>query len=738
MRRLWLAKLFIYINILLRNEKGNSLNLIPGGSRLNTAAPQYFPLLIALLGVIGTLLAIYGINHRFFFADDRQTQYFPYGLVIKDMLLHGHFPFVTTRTFFGGALWLDPQNGIYNPLALVMTLLIDPAHLDVSGLWYAIIMNALLAAGAYALGRAYRLEPSFAALLGLMTGLNFYTLYINSADWHPGATSMAWLMFAWASMKKLLEAHSRICLLILSSAAFIFLSVSAGWPHNDVTLAVVMFVMFCREFLTSRRNALRLVWAGALGAALCLPVMLPVLAAQQWIARPFNVTREGLFMPKMADLLNFSNPAWFPDLSWFVPGQHAPCPFFFIAWYALPLLMLTDMRRLKWPADVLIVAAVLALLTTQAGQLGPLRFPMRWLPDLQMCLLLALFSAIQKSAFTVTLPRMLLVFGVLALTTLTAFAVNPHVAPGLLSLALLTAIFIDLLPLVVTRGAWLPAFLGATSVMIVLAIVAQVPPYLDLGKSAQTPPAPPPLENRVAYTLYSGAFVVLPNHQDETEYLPAATGIYYGVPSVAGYSSVTYRSWSRIFGCKSLETPFCVIDVSLLRRSGPETKASYLDLVKIDTVAAEKGEAARRAGATLARWKQQEMANSIHFTRPPGNPLPGTVSWHSKDVSLGGSAQMEPDGESLTVKNSGAGRGLITFARLFFPGFRAFLNDQELNVRAVDDLVVGVEVPPRAAGTLRLTFLPPLLGHSLALAALALLLWAVAAFLEKIGRLKRL
>ncbi len=698
---------------------------------LKAAARFFSPLAIAVLGVVAALVTIYEINHRFFFVDDRQTQYFPYGLIIKDMLLRGQFPFVTTRTFFGGALWLDPQNGIYNPLAMIMTMLIDPAHLEVSGLLYAIVLNILLTTGAYTLGRAYGIRPSFAALLGLMAGINLYTLYINSADWHPAASSMGWLMFAWAALKRLQDAEKNICWHILGSAILIYLLVSSGWPHNVVALAVVMTIMFLNELRNSRRHALRLVWAGALGAALCLPVVVPIIMALPFTSRPVGLATQGLFTPKPTDLLNFSNPAWFPDILWFAPGQHMSCPLFFTAWYALPLLALVDMRNLKWPKEILFVMGGLIMLTTEAAQLGPLRFPMRWLPDVQICLLLSLFCATEKSAIRATWPRMLLAFGALCLTTLAAIVNNPPVAMDNMSLVFLAAIFIAMLPPMAKRFDWLPMFLGITSIVMVLVMVARIPPFLDLGKNNKTPAVAMASESRVAYTLYSGHYLASLNPKDETEYLPGASAAYYGVNSFIGYSSLAYKGWGTIFGCATVETPFCVVYVSTLLQRAPETGVPYLDLLKIDTVVAQKGISALDASVALRHWSWRDTPNTVRLERPQPRQLPGTVSWYSQGVSTKGSAQLKPDGEELAISNARDTPGLIAFARLYFPGFRAFLDGRELNVRPVDELVVGVDIPPHAKGRLILTFLPPMFVPCLTLAMSALLCWMIAVFFEK-------
>ena len=693
------------------------------------------PLLLAMLGVALVLASLYAVNHRFFFFDDRQIQYFPYGLIIKDALLHGEFPFTTIRTLYGGALWLDVQYGLYNPLSLFMTLLINPRALEFSGFLSSLVLCLLLAGGTYTLGRAYGLKAEFAAVLGLVTGTNVYMLYFHANTWQPGLSSLIWLAFAWASLKRLTEVKKAIALRVLKSAVFIFLTVSAGWPHQYVALAVILTVLFVEEWHRDRQRALRLVYATALGAAFCLPVLIPVAAGWDLTARPRGFFNNGLMAPGVGDMLNFSNPAWLPRLLQFSGTRVTPAPYFFAAWFALPALFFVKWRGVDWKKYSGLAAALglFALLTLSAEQAGPLRWPVRWIADVHLCLLLGVLLILQRENLSAAPPRLALALSALGVTTLAAVMESPPQALAALWLALLPALFIPLLAAAVRNRGGLPFLLGASSVVMMTAmapVFPDMPLFFEHGKSDTVLGArAAPDGGGEGYALYWWPYDTVAGLKDERDFLFAGMGGYYNVNTINGYSSIGYKGLSRVFRRMGLD--FSSPAKPRLTVRDRETGAMFLDLLKIRKIVAGKSVAPDDIGKTTPGvWTRGAKGGLVTFERREKFGLPGTVSWRSPAIALEGGAEAEANGESAGIRNSGL-PGLVVFARLYYPGFHATLDGAPLKVRPVGKMLVGVEVPAQAAGTLRLFFRPPLFYPCLALSGLALLVWACFALTER-------
>jgi hypothetical protein len=97
-----------------------------------------------------------------------------------------------------------------------------------------------------------------------------------------------------------------------------------------------------------------------------------------------------------------------------------------------------------------------------------------------------------------------------------------------------------------------------------------------------------------------------------------------------------------------------------------------------------------------------------------GPVLPGSVVQRFAPVKLD-AFEHSRHRDAVSVINPNATQtGLVVFARLWLPGYRARLNDRPLPVRIVDNLVAAVEIPAGAQGRLQLEYAPTSLWTGLA------------------------
>lgn len=684
-------------------------------------------LLLSLLCIFAVLFWIFAINHRFYFADDREAQYFPYGLIIRDSLLKGEFPFLTTRTFYGGALWIDWQYGLLNPVALLMNFLITPQHLELSGFLFALVSCVLLAGGTYSLARAYEFPPAWSALFALLMAVNVDILYYDARDWHPGITSLAWFAFTWAALRRLLAAERDVMWHVVIAALLMYMMVSAGWPHTDIAFALLGCALLAAELIKKDGRAARLVQAGVLGFLLCLPVIVPVLAAFPWTGRDV-IPKTAFLTPSLLDLLNFSTPIWEPLMISGDPNEHSAVPLFFVAWFAAPCLFLIDWTK-KNPRDVLL-PALLAGIFFLFGVLGfgpkiMLRYPFRWAPYMDLFGLIALFQFVrQEAAFSFSFRKIALAFASLLLPSVAAFANGREISTVTVMDAALPIAFLGIFITCQKRRRLqdLPGFWAATSLVLFLLVYFAWPTdvnTLEWGKRDVTPATSPGDARAVNYLLTTTTQPTIPPElRNEREYLTAALGAYYNVNTFNGYSSMGQKGFTRLMDCQNFSFIICTFQPGRLFRKEPETQAAYLDLFKIDRIVVDKGLVAQSVARKLPGWKATPQQTTVLFTGKR-NELPGTLSWHSPQLRVSDPATPGDNTESFQVKNGNA-PALLVFARLFYPGFHATLDNAPVTVRPVNDMLVGVEVPAQGTGTLRLCFLPPYLVPCVLIALLAL------------------
>jgi hypothetical protein len=369
-----------------------------------------------------------------------------------------------------------------------------------------------------------------------------------------------------------------------------------------------------------------------------------------------------------------------------------------------------------------------------------LYYPFRWLPPLHLCFLLVFLQVIQNDKLMAfTAARLSWAITAVFFVTVAADLKHSQVITSHWIVYALPVLFSGLIGMA-ERKDMLGCFLAASSVMMAV-VIGWTYPSSDLlnhwSQNSSTPlSGAPHEEQRVSYTLYAGWPQVYggwpPPYIKPADAFPtAALGVYQDIDTVNGYSSLGHRSFNTTMGCVPGFGPQCtVIPVSPLLNQEPETHQPYLDLLKIDRISVDKNLWKADGAPTLPKgWLQGTKGTLLQFGRAQPSPLPGTVSWHSPDISIGkGAAQR--NGDVLQIRN-GTKDGVIVFARLFYPGFRASLDGKELTVKPVGDLLVGVEVPANSSGLLTLSFRPPYFDIGLMLATLGMLGWLGYAALER-------
>ena len=111
--------------------------------------------------------------------------------------------------------------------------------------------------------------------------------------------------------------------------------------------------------------------------------------------------------------------------------------------------------------------------------------------------------------------------------------------------------------------------------------------------------------------------------------------------------------------------------------------------------------------------------------------LPGLISWVSPGTVIrpaAGPNEFSDTRECLEIDDVPAGGGEIMFSRLWFPGYRARLGDQRLEVSAYRQAFVSVTLPGSARGRLVLEYDPPYLRTGILLAVTGVLLFSAVVF----------
>lgn len=673
----------------------------------------------------------YLINSRFYFFDDVQHQYL---YVTRDMgrlLSTGEWPWLSLELWQAGNYLVEYYVGAMNPLTLLQAWhLYHVADNHLAAFLFALPHILAAGIGTFLLVRRLTGDPRIACLIGFCIAANNYSLYWNAASWHVALVAFAWLPLAWYLVLKAAYSRLYFCLAILCFAHI----VSAGSPQGALAAGMLFAMIFVEQgILREWRPMLLTGLVVVLGAALAAPSYFPLAGVIRESARPSGVFNNGFLVPLLSDLLQFANPAYLSRSPFTLPL--IPIPSFYAAWFALPMLFFIRWEGIDWRRSGAITGFAGALLFLLAAlgpeQIGPIRWPLRFVPYAHMTFLVGLAVLMSQTKCLITFRRIWLVLGMLALQGFMAWQQVPeewdtHV---LVFIFLFVAVRIFAALRNADSDGKSTFFLLGVSLLIFVWTHCNFQDsrgwFQDWEEPRHIVLDSEPTEQEMTYSLYVGNtkfFNMLPGFVDE--YKSGSTALAQGIRSVNGYSPIGHLALSR-FACFGAKGESCPSLLAKILSREAQTGESYANLFRINRIVVRT-----QGGKFLPTSWKPEGWHAIApgqwtqtFLRDKHGPqLPGTVSFaspqvHVEHVELLGTRQEKA---RLAFDTNFKG-GLLVFARLWWPNYQATLNGQPLETFALDDLLVAVRLPATAQnGVLEISYHPRGLREGLLVSGLSL------------------
>ncbi len=696
----------------------------------------------ALLGMFATLLP-YVLKPWFYFIDDKQHYFLPHARDIGAMLHRGEFPWLSLNIWQAGNYVVEFQHGIFNPLNLALHYLLFPiVDQQLAAMLWAMPFVVLTAVGAFLLCARLGASPGFALVAALCASSSNYLLYWNAASWHLALSSFPWFILAtWIALAPRRGAGRLVAL-----AACVYLGFTSGYPQGMVALAVLGAVLFFVQAGVSRRWRDACVDAGAMisGALMAAPAFLPLAAALSQSARTSAVASRNILVPELGDLLNLSMPSFVTLLTFGYPmvPHISTVPEHYVAWFALPLLWLfpPTAAQLRRPDILVCLGAALVFLLASLGpdQLGPLRWPIRFVQFFQVLVLVVLVALLSQAApWRASRGREVGAVAVLLL----GFVLAWQQAPGQVSLHwLFLVVCLGLL------GVWLvvvrfrpglaASWLGLSTAVVFTLTHAYYEHnrfWQDWGASRRAVAASARDLNRggdpVRYE-FRAARMLLPVYPPEfAEHQSGSIPLLDGRQSINGYSPVGHGGLGRMF-CMDDFGGTCPAALERLLDHDSATGVPLADLMRVDRVLLGMRDPRSRAlSARLTGWNRASDGRFITVFERRLRELPGTVSYVPRGVQVRAAVRRGATRERIELMAApDSPGGQLVFARLWWPGYRATLNGVPVPVEAFRGFLVSLRLPPGVAGTLELRYVPAGFHGGVALAAVGILLLLVASW----------
>ena len=420
-----------------------------------------------------------------------------------------------------------------------------------------------------------------------------------------------------------------------------------------------------------------------------------------------------MLVANLADVLGFASPALAGDLNAF--GAYPErAPLFFGVWFVVVLAWLVPWRRalLRRPALVTsLVGLLVTLLLTQApSALGPLRWPIRFVPGVPLFLGVGTAAAVAAGGLVLTRGRVAgALLGVLATGVLSVFRLPTSLDPVVGSVLLAAAA--GVLLLAAARAG--SRFAGAAALAGTLVLVAWTATVHAADGMANRGIPSTPRPGRLVLDQRPTLLLFTRNSPPRA----FAEGVTSGFARLGadqrtqpGYSSIGQKGWDQRFCVGAAHSNTCPAAVQRLFEVEPRTGLPWVDLLGYRDVVVEQGRPlARMQRITRATGGWEETGRSRDYVRFSRVTPPGTTGRVTAVLGQASVTALDVARSSQGYRVRSARGATLVFRDLYWPGYVATLDGAPLAVGRLSDTLVTVDVPAGADGRLTLEYvaMPP-------------------------------
>ncbi|SNS01830.1 hypothetical protein SAMN06893096_101381 [Geodermatophilus pulveris] len=672
-------------------------------------------------------------RHDFYYGGDNPQSFVPLWHHFGGQLRSGQWPPMDPAGWTGGNYAAEGTYALWNPVQLadyVLVSLFD--DLAAAAALVQVQFLALLGTGAYLLFREYGADRLAAAVVATAVPVTGFTLFYEANGWPAGLMAFTWVTWFWWAARRQSRGH----LAPVVTFALGTLAMTTGNPYAALGMIVVLAGIAAE--LAGRRDWRALgglvLTGGCVGATAAL-VFLPLAATLPVTDRQQTamLANDTFLVPQLGDLLASSAPTYLPAILNFGGALLERSPSTYAIWFALPLLPWVAWRGLRRPdrrlTSVAVVAVVFAALTVGPSNLWLFRWPIRLVEYLYLALAVVLALLLSSGLATDAVRRRTVATVVVVLAGgYLSFAVRPELA-GMHAVATAGVLALVLLALAAYRRrgrtAWAAVLVAGT--VLVVGYQSALLPVRESGAEDLARLPSSIAEVREVSSAYRGTVLQLA----DPETLRTAPGRYTGHllfgnetlmsgrESIVRYSGMGFEEFYAAL-CMGYRGQVCpeALDRALAPVEG--TGVPLVDLLRVQTLVLDArlfpGPA---AGPPPAGWSLavRDGLRTV-WVREPVVGYGGRLSWASPGVEVLADRSTATR-ESVTVDADAPGS--LVFARLAWPGYRATLDGEPVEVRDGPAGLLSVDVPA-GRHDLEVRFTSPGRSVGLAVAAVATLL----------------
>lgn len=665
-------------------------------------------ILVTLAVASGRLLA----TPRFYFADDTQTGTAGQWWRIGELLLSGRLAFFDPHAWTAGNYLAEGQWGVFNPLVWAIgaaTYLAGDVFIAVTMIKIAVL--GLMTLGVFLLARSFSATPAWSAAAGVLAPLGGFTVYMDAPSWTTGLLASAVFPWAWWGLRRLTE-ERRGPLPFLISAGIL---ITFGYVFGVIVLVFVLGEVLVRGLIARDAWCIWSALAAAIyGALLTVTVYLPgILTASVTVRGTSSIANGGFLNADLGDLAATSSALATASVgSW--AGEVTQTPLVYVLW-ALPALAFFRPSRIVVTrlAPALIVGALVVLLVTGPDQIGPIRWPVRFMPYVVIAVVVV-FATIASEARLLRSPRRALLAALAIIAGAGWYsAVNTTSEWRQIALSMLCQILgVLVLWLLIYRKqgrrrdhSLAAVVVASVGVLLVIPQMVLFPsttlpklPVVDAAPSASIP-GDLPDDAIVVGDVYAGW-----QNADTYDERLVANQWYFSDTAVSSlYTVLPYRAYVEDL-CADLRGSTCAGALNTLLSVDPGSGTEVATLLGVNTIVVVKASFPDGVPEPPAGWSTATDGSYTRvLVRDEPVPTAGGVAWTPDDTMV---EIVEESDTRLELRIDAIGSDApIVLSRLAWPGYsvegasfapeaRGYLLALDLSDSEVGDVVVVTFAPP--------------------------------------------
>lgn len=679
-----------------------------------------------------TTLIPQAIFSKYFFIDDAVNENLPFYKEVGRIVLNGELPLLTTKTLLGGNLLVDMVKSPFSPQTLLTGIIAAKVDSITLPTFFMAWFNAfLISVGCFWLARGLGISRLYGILLALVVSTQPVYMYIFAASWWNLASAFAWFVVAVAGllnyvMRPSKSGYALACL--FSSLLFTAAGTQAHASYAIVLVIHAIFVMYKKKSLYSGLLVLSIMVVSVLVSA--MPIYGEYLASSRFISRANEFNNNGNFLvPSLNQIMNAFNPFYHGFIHFFGGYRHLPIALGYAGLMVLPAVAYfkkpTEIFK-SWLFCIMITALALYMMSLCSHQTGPLRWPFRFVPFASLFVSLASAYILGAGQYNISKAKTLGYIAAVILATWTQFFCQ---SGNIFTSSNFYTTFIFVIACsIMLFGIYLQNITNKYEILPICLIFLQFglwsislhynPTLAENPKMGQrwlsNPKLkkhwpPPTTDKGYALGLASEPFSDNPASGGCAHYL------FHDLKAINGYSPVGHKGFAHIFPHPTAHGKYHVHKtLNNLINYDSELKTYVYNLFDVSEIYAWRSEVSTdlsnrlsSSGMTIneAPAAYRKASEKIIIKPVIENASEGTLSYQSIPNTIASHDKSKQLKESWNVLKNDLPRTLV-FSRIFWHGYSATLNGQDVPVTSWRHTLLRLELPAGSEGLLELQYSP--------------------------------